>query len=97
MDQGTKVIVTDGKINGFRVNMLVTFVLGGDSRFSLGLSQRSRQHALTQLSGCCRLWYLDKASASHVIDITIDRHTAGNERMRPDPSHIADDAVRLNS
>ena len=43
-----KVIVTDGKINGFRVNMPVTFVLGGDSRFSLGLSQRSRQHALTQ-------------------------------------------------
>jgi flavin-binding protein dodecin len=26
-----KVIVTDGKINGFRVNMLVTFVLGGDT------------------------------------------------------------------
>jgi len=23
--------VTDGKINGFRVNMLVTFVLGGDT------------------------------------------------------------------
>jgi dodecin len=26
-----KVIVTGGKINGFRVNMLVTFVLGGDT------------------------------------------------------------------
>ena len=26
-----KVIVTDGKIKGFRVNMLVTFVLGGDT------------------------------------------------------------------
>jgi flavin-binding protein dodecin len=26
-----KVIVTDGKINGFRVNMLVTFVLDGDT------------------------------------------------------------------
>lgn len=26
-----KVIVTNGKINGFRVNMLVTFVLGGDT------------------------------------------------------------------
>jgi flavin-binding protein dodecin len=26
-----KVIVTDGKINGYRVNMLVTFVLGGET------------------------------------------------------------------
>ena len=26
-----KVIVADGKIKGFRVNMLVTFVLGGDT------------------------------------------------------------------
>jgi hypothetical protein len=30
-DGKQKVIVTDGKINGFRVNMLVTFVLGGDT------------------------------------------------------------------
>jgi hypothetical protein len=26
-----KVVVTDGKITAFRVNMLVTFVLGGDT------------------------------------------------------------------
>jgi flavin-binding protein dodecin len=26
-----KVLVTDGKLTGFRVNMLVTFVLGGDT------------------------------------------------------------------
>lgn len=26
-----KVIVTDGKINGYRVNMLVTFVLDGET------------------------------------------------------------------
>ena len=53
--------MTDGKINGFRVNMLVTFVLGGDTsnltqvlisvldgtRFVHWSGSRSRRHALT--------------------------------------------------
>ena len=34
-----KVVVTDGKITAYRVNMLVTFVLGGDT--SAGTARRA--------------------------------------------------------
>jgi dodecin len=40
-----KVIVTDGKINGFRVNMLVTFVLGNTPSQRRSVSNAERQPA----------------------------------------------------
>ena len=42
-----------------------------------------------------RRWHLDQPPALHVIDIAVDRHVAGHERMRPDAPDVAGDALRL--
>jgi len=45
------------------------------------MSRPRRSYLLPRLFGAGRLRYLNKLAVLHVIDVAVDRHRAGNERM----------------